>query len=161
NVVWSAPTTATAMMQVTVTSLQSTQPIPNLTVSACGMADVDCASPIQMATTDANGGALLTVPLGPTGFEGFFELQGPGVPPSLVFAYPPITADGPLAIPLLDDATFDLFTGFVGVVPDATRGHLALIAFDCAPAEAQGIEVTASSADGMSDTVYLENGLPS
>ena len=161
NVMWPAPMAETVTITAHAEEIQGGAAIPNIKVDACAKADPDCAAPITSGTTDANGDITLMLPTGTDGFDGYFQLTGNSIPDSLVFVNPPVTEDvADLTVPLLDSGTFGLFQTLTGIDADPTRGHIAAIGFDCAEAQGEGLHITASSADGTTEQIYIANNLP-
>jgi hypothetical protein len=158
-----APGTVTVELNVTAETIQGGSPIEGITVKACAKADTTCVAPLATALTGANGEVSIEVPVTPTaGFDGYFDLSGPDIPPSLVFVHPPPFEDippGALTVPLIDNPTL----GFLGnlIDLDPARGHVALVGLDCAQAEASGLSFACDTADASSSPLYVQNGIPS
>jgi hypothetical protein len=165
TVTWPAPAVGTVTIELNVTAetIQGGAPIGDITVKACAKVDTACAAPLATAVTNANGEVSIEVPVTATaGFDGYFDLTGAEIPPSLVFVHPPPFEDippGSLTIPLIDSATLGLLSNLIDV--DPARGHVAVVGLDCTQTEASGLSFASDTADGMSSSLYVQNNLPS
>ncbi|MEZ4392034.1 MAG: hypothetical protein R3A48_13130 [Polyangiales bacterium] len=135
-----------------------------LTAKACGHADDTCATVLSMGTTDDMGYVTLTVPLSPTGFNGYIELTGGTgsgeVTPSRIFLNRPVTTTmaetGLLVIPR---ATFNALGGALGAMLDSTHGAITFGVAHCVGA-AEGATVSATPALMGATAFYNVSGLP-
>jgi hypothetical protein len=138
------------------------KPYEGLTVKACSQSDLDCGAPLATATTDANGRFEMTVPSGPSGFNGYIDLSGQSIFPALYYFLPPLIVGGDrgrLRLPAAD--TITLLVKAIGVELDPTRGHLALVPWDCTLSPAPGVSLSIDTADAMTTTYYFRQGAPS
>ncbi|HEX4339682.1 MAG TPA: hypothetical protein VH062_27430 [Polyangiaceae bacterium] len=136
-------------------------PYVGLTVKACSLSDLDCTSPLATTTTDDNGHLELTVPSGATGFNGFIDLSGSTLYPTLYYFLPPLIVGGDrgrLRLPSAD--TIKLLASSIKVDLDPTRGSLALVPWDCTLSPAPGVSFVIDSAGPGSLTYYFEDNLP-
>ncbi|MEJ7732483.1 MAG: hypothetical protein WKG00_25170 [Polyangiaceae bacterium] len=165
SVTWPAPAVGTVTIELNVTAevIQGGAPIEGITVKACAKVDTACAAPLATAATNANGQVSIEVPVTATaGFDGYFELTSPDIPPSLVFVYPPPFEDippGSLTVPLIDNNTLGLLGNLIDL--DPARGHVAVVGLDCTQTEASGLSFASDTADASSSPLYVQNGLPS
>lgn len=160
KVTWPAPPVPTAEVNLSFSKLVGNGKLDGLSVKVCDKADPSCAAPLTMGMTDAMGAIKLTVNTGANGFDGYLDVSGDAILPSLIYYLPPIIADIPpsdLDIPLVTKDSIGLITGLAGgITLDAARGQLLGIAYDCAKANAIGVQLAVSSADAMSTQAYLE-----
>lgn len=132
HVSYPAPTGTTADVDFGTGDFGSGQPLPNAGVKACARADTACSQPLAAGTTGENGRVLLPgLPLGATGFTGFFEVTVPGEAPTLSFVLPPIPHTTAYGRSYFGKATTTFFSNILGVTYDPTRGHLLAEAHDC------------------------------
>ncbi|MBI5502065.1 MAG: hypothetical protein HY907_17615 [Deltaproteobacteria bacterium] len=164
SVVWGTPIEASLDMTGTALDYVTDAPIEGATVKVCARADAACATPLDEGTTDAAGQVTLTVPLGTTGFDGYFEVSATGYVTVLRYTVEPITempgADARV-VSMVDTTTFAMLAAAAGVTPDPTRGHLVVNALDCNPTLAAGVSLDVDTADVSSTAVYMVGGLPS
>ncbi len=147
---------------MSVVEFLSETPYEGLSVKGCARTDLDCTAPLGTATTDANGTFTLTVPPGPNGFDGYVDLSGGTLYPTLYYFLPPVIVGGSrgkLRLPSSD--TITALAGGVQVELDPTRGHLAMVPWDCTMSPAAGVSISIDAADDQSTVFYFQNGLPS
>ncbi len=145
SVVWPSPVNPSEVVNVYAV-LQDMSPVEGLVIKACALNDALCAAPLDQQLTDTNGYAGLTVPMGATGFDGYFEASGGGFATQLSYQNAPITGVQDVLIPALQIS--DLSAGVVGSpTADASRGALLLSALDCAYGFAAGLTVDIDTAD--------------
>ena len=164
SVTWPTPLLTTIDMTGTVQDYLTDAPIAGATVKVCARTDTDCTAPLDEGTTDALGEAVVTVPLGSTGFDGYFDIAAAGYVPALRYTVDPITSVPSAAAstaPLITTTTFAMLAGAAGITIDPARGHLILTAMDCEPAFAAGVALTVDTADSSSTRLYMVGGLPS
>ena len=153
----------TITLELTAVALASGGELPDLTVEACEKDDLACAAPITSGVTDANGQIVLDIPVdaGTVGFDGFFQVTGDTIVPALVYPFPPLTQSiADYTVQIITQGVWTSFQQFADFEADPARGHLGLLALDCATQEADGMAFTASSADGQSKTIYVSGPLP-
>ncbi|MBI5485994.1 MAG: hypothetical protein HY905_01540 [Deltaproteobacteria bacterium] len=164
SVTWATPTETSLDMTGTVLDYVTDAPIEGATVKVCARSDAACATPLDEGTTDALGQVTLTVPLGTTGFDGYFDVSATGYVTVLRYTVEPITEMPPEAgriVSMADTTTFAMLAAAAGVTPDPTRGHLVISALDCNPTYAAGVSLEVDTADVSSTAVYMIGGLPS
>jgi hypothetical protein len=91
--------TADAVLRIvgpprTVDPAHDLEPLPGLTVQACGGEDVMCAVPLDETVTTTTGEATLTVPTGTGGFDGYFYVTGEDAAPTRLYFWPPLAEPG-------------------------------------------------------------------
>jgi hypothetical protein len=160
KVTWPAPAKATAEVNLTFSKLVGNGALAGLNVKVCAKDDAPCAAPLSMGVTDAMGAIKLTVDTGAAGFDGFLDVSGDAIIPSLIYYLPPVSEDlvaGKLDIPLVTNDSIGLITGLAGgITLDPARGELLALAYDCAKANAIGVQVAVSSTDAKTTQAYLQ-----
>jgi hypothetical protein len=160
KVAWPAPETPTAKVNLSFKKLVGNGALAGLSVKVCGKADAMCSAPLAMGMTDAMGAIELSIDTSPTGFDGYLDVSGESVVPSLIYYLPPIIADiapGSLEVPLVTKDSLPLITGLAGgITLDPARGQLLALAYDCAEANAEGVKIAVSSADAGTTQAYLQ-----
>ncbi len=155
------PTLDPITFNMTVVEFLSEMPYDQVTVKACSPTDLDCTAPLDTAVTD-HGAFALTVPTGANGFDGYIDLSGGTLYPTLYYFLPPVIVGGDrgrLRLPSAD--TIKLLSGAIKVDLDATRGHLALVPWDCTLSPAPGVSLLIdAAADKDATTYYFENNAP-
>ncbi len=109
---------------------------PGFDVKACAAGDVDCASPLDTATTDALGRASLSLPTGDTGFGGYLFVQGePGLSSRFFFRPPVRRWWHPLLTgtrwPFASQGALQMLAGAFDVQLLTGTGVLAVVPLDC------------------------------
>ncbi len=156
--------------------LTSRAAVPNLPVRACGGFDTTCATPLQGATTGADG--LVTIGV-PKFFSGYLEISAPA-PDAGADAAPGATPYPSIVYPIPNQgASFDTSTTVPALVVAPAElggiaqalsasvapgfGHVFGATFDCALGRAAGIVIRADTvAPGKTFTYYIgSNLLPS
>jgi hypothetical protein len=156
---WSVPRDPIVEYGFITRSYDSALPIPDLTVKACSPLDVvECKTPADTAKTGGDGLVLLHVPTHASGFVGCFEITGRDIDPTLVCnGYPLVRTENIRGVNLLTSDQAVLLQASLGIVPDATRGHVVVSVFDCVWTQVIGATVTASTADASSKTAYIRD----
>lgn len=162
------PDAGAAMLNLmyTVRDFQTGNPMTGVTVKVCARADLTCATPQSMGTTDATGRVALTATFSGAGFDGYFELTGGmgnnEVVPTRTFPSPPLAGGTVVfvnnAIPRL---TFELLGGLLMARLDATTGGITGLANDCNNAPTAGVSVSVSPAATGARQFYIAGMLPS
>lgn len=131
----------------------------NVVGRACQRFDGTCSQPVvDGITLDAAGFATFVVP---HGFDGYFELEGPGFVPSLVFYNRAFVEDtefeGPaLVTPELRDGI--AASGAVGISPDT--GIVIVEVKGCDGLAIDGVSVAQVGAGDPTIRFYFVDGLP-
>ncbi|MFT3764610.1 MAG: hypothetical protein QM820_03695 [Minicystis sp.] len=153
---WPAPTTTSNIkLTVRATSFSTELPFPDATIKACARSDLDCATPIFTATTDAQGTAVLSVP---AGFNGYFDATAMNTLESLVYLSWPLTSDTTYDLQL---GPYDLYKSLVesgGGTVDDTKGALFIYTRDCLGDDAPGVQLALDPPN--MDGFYFVNGSP-
>lgn len=163
SVVFPAPTESTADYATTITDFATGVPLEGVSFRACERSDEGCAAPLDAVTTDAAGQAAIILPLGASGFDGYFDLRAAGYIPQLRWPFPPVTevtatGDHPAVMVSLEGISS--FAESVGVTLDAGRGQLFVTVLDCAGTEAEDIRGEVDTADGSSTLYFLIGEVP-
>jgi hypothetical protein len=137
--------------------LATDAPYPDVPVTACGLTDLDCLSPVaDNLHTDADG--LVNVRL-TENFSGYLEINSDAAVPYL-FHLPDTglrtQADYPLA--MIAIRSFSVLLGAFSLPTDPSLASIGFRAFDCRGVPAGGVSFH-SSAGGQA--WYFEAGLPS
>ena len=176
SVDWPSPASDMVTVSAHPKDLVSGKDIYPVNMNVCAKADTDCAQPITTGSTNDGGiSVTLTLPTGTVGFDGLLDvtsppggggLPGPGgwIRPSQFFVSPPVVTDTQLAVPLLTEPSLVNFAKLANVIDggetDESRGHLAIRGVNCALNPAEGLQISASTADASSKQVYIENMAP-
>ena len=166
SVVNPAPTMAMYTFPLVLTDFLSGQPAVGATVKVCALSDGACANPLSRSTTGANGTAMVTAPSSPAGIDGYLEISGDMLVTALsysIFSDPTkifVPSNG-IRGQVVSKSTFGALAGVIGVMPDATRGHLVVRAKGCADDSLANAKLSVSTADASSTTAYFSGGLPS
>ncbi len=165
---WPAPEHESATIATTFVGFVNRAPLTGLRVRACDRRDIACAEPVAEQTTDEDGAVALVVPMakkamfgiGADGFDGFVEVTGGNIMPSLRFQGWPIVADtaGSAALPATSDVM--ALASAAGVSLDPERGIVVVEPFDCFWGRAPGVRIEVSSADARSTRFYFDQGFP-
>jgi hypothetical protein len=125
-----------------VVDLVSEQPVVGVQARACFRADVQCANPVT-ATFSGSSDGLIAVTVY-QGFDGYLEITGPGVIPTLLF-FPDawsaelITALEQLPMTLLPASALVGLAQSARVQLDPDSGILAMSTYDCDGPGAAGV----------------------
>jgi hypothetical protein len=134
-----------------------------ITVKVCHGIDTECEAPTSVSTTDLQGRVALNLPLGKNGFDGYLDLSGGMVTPTLFFFNaPPIVESvttASLLIPKLGPDGTPTLVDDVPLLPG--RGAAALLVNDCGGKFAGGVVLEASTADSETTPFYYFGVLPS
>jgi len=138
----------------------SSTPLPGILAQRCRKLDLTCDNPIDMTTADANGGVAMQVE---AGFDGYVQLTGTKIAPSLYFLTTPTSGD--LDLPSVPLTSPFVAGGIVqaagGTTWDKERGIVLLTAFDCQGKGASNITYSIGGTPDPSTFVfYLVGGSP-
>ena len=143
-------------------AVDSTKVLPDINAQLCRKLDSTCDSPVgKTATSDETGLITLQVE---KGFDGFVQLTGTKIAPSMYFLTPPVSGD--LDLPMVPLATPFIASQIVlgaGGNPWAkdTSGIVLLTAFDCTGTAAAGLNFAIGGApDPKTFIFYLVKSLP-
>ncbi len=162
NVAWPELAPGDQAPTLTLTDSTTGQGVAGASVTACGLSDRSCATPVGEGTSDAAGQVTLALPAQTNlrlGFQGYFDVKAPGDVEELFFLTSPLTvAHARIALTLLSQVGFTDQTSSVGVTLDPTRGQIAVEAVDCLFTPASDVVFTAQGTDAQSKLVYLAGG---
>lgn len=142
-------------------------PMVGVTVKACARADLTCATPHSMGTTDAMGRAMLTGPVGAQGFDGYLELSGGTganeTVPTRMFPNPALAAGAQTVnVRLVARETFLLLGAVLMAQLNATNGMITAGAGNCNRAPAAGVTFSATPMPAGARQFYTNaGGIPS
>lgn len=137
--------------------LSTGQIYPEATVRACGLADINCESPVVSGlTVDPRG--WVDVPLY-EGFTGFFEITSPQILPYLFYLTDPVPAESVTEFPLgvISRASLEPLVALAGLPFEPDKGIVAFRVFDCTGALASDVSFV-SETEGV--PWYFVDGLP-
>ena len=143
-------------------AINSMKVLPDISAQLCRKLDAECESPVgAMSISDETGMVSLQVE---KGFDGFVQLTGAKIAPSMYFLTPPVSGDldlpmVPLASPFAASSIVTQAGG--NAWAKDTAGIVLLTAFDCAGAAAAGINFSiGGTPDPKTFIFYLVNALP-
>jgi hypothetical protein len=114
--------------------------LDDVVVRFCQSGDEPCASPV-LTVTPINGSIAFTID---ATFDGYVELESPGMVPALIELSRPIGAMRTLSeLRMVDAATLGAFANQLNASVDAALGHALFWAQDCAGQRAPGVSVEA------------------
>jgi hypothetical protein len=142
-------------------ALNSQKEVAGMQIKVCRPDDLYCKSPIGMGKTDKNGEVQLQLGIALRTFQGYFELTGANVYPSLLRFGWPLVQEGVTNVTVIDEDSFGLNTALLGIEPDPERGILQLRAFSCNGVGAKGVAFETSGVDDKSFYWYAsKDGIP-
>jgi hypothetical protein len=146
-------TPGSAVGNITVVELSDDSPIANMSVRVCVASDSACATPLDEATTDAQGNVTLDVT---TAEQRYLDLSGGNVMPAISFNNGPPKGD-PFneQIRVLSFETFMLVENLIGTPGDPTRGHAGVQANDCNGDIGVGVTFALDTGDGNTVVAYF------
>lgn len=159
SVTYPTPAGATAVMTPTYKDFLTDAPLEAITINACAKDDIDCATPLDTQTTDAQGMASVTVPLGATGFDGFLELSSPELA-WLAFTTKPVTSDLAFESGLVKKSGLNALAALSNATLDPERGVLVLNVEDCGKGGRSGVIFEVSTLGAGDKITYVKDGLP-
>jgi hypothetical protein len=155
-----AATTETKKLTILVRHSLSLAPLVGIRAQVCQKLDLQCMTPLDTVTTQADGILTLNVP---ANFSGYLKVDDAQYFPALYFLPAALPADGVLQpFPLLsagliiDALAFTLGTGI-----DARRGHMMLISEDCMGMALPGVTFKSPQQDTRTVQFYVRDQLPS
>jgi hypothetical protein len=164
SVVWSSPPPVPSPERVTVklslSNLLTKAVVPGATARVCGKLDSKCDSPLQAdIVSDAAG--ILSIQVDKF-FDGYFEINFPGMAATMYFCNPPVEKDRLVPfIPLVPFEAIDVFSDVLGMMPKLDRGTVIGLTADCAGNGAEGIELLTDASDEFTKAFYMVQGFPS
>lgn len=135
------------------------QKVAGATLKVCRKLDVDCSSPVTMATSDDTGAATLSVD---GSSAGYLEVGAPGYLSTLFFFNPPIAGDRVIpSIPLSTAGAHKAVLQSLGLALSDNRGTIILATFDCTGKPMADVVYHVANQDPGAKTFYYVDGLPS
>ena len=133
------------------------------TVKACPRDDLACEG-VDSVIADAQGRVelVLTVARDSPGWDGYFEVDGGAdYPINLIATVRPYTNDPQIEFGVVNN---DRLVGgavvLTGDLPQAERGHIALVTYECTDQVTGGISIGVVPPDGSTVGYINEQGLP-
>jgi hypothetical protein len=134
-------------------------PVGALPARLCRKLDLNCDAPIQSLASDADGVFSLTLD---AAFDGYLELEGPTVVPTLYFFSPALNAAGRLpTLTLMKPAMLESLMEEMDATLSTDRGVAILTAQNCMGAFSAGVAYETADADPETIEFYATDGLPS
>lgn len=132
-----------------------------MSVKVCPGSDLTCPSPVDQKTTDADGRATVSLPMGTSGFSGFAILSHPDYVETIAMANVPIVLQrtDPVNLDVIKTAELEAITSALGGA-DPTRGHLLVGTWDCLLRPAAGVQVALTGGDADTKGFYVIGSLP-
>jgi hypothetical protein len=140
---------------------QKNVPLSGLQVRACNRSDYFCAQPVIDDRPPSNADGTVTfLHLLPSGFDGYFEVTGPSIEPTLLFLPTPVMGIKTGFLAQLF-APSDL-TPWAGVLGPAAidRGTVVFSIRDCTGGPAVGASISVDTTDTMVKPFYFKAGSP-
>lgn len=130
-------------------------PPAGLKVRACQPEDsATCLEVASWQAADANGGVTLKVPVSLGYFQGYLELQGGGLYPTLLRFGWPISKDVVTGVTVVNAFSANALVNMSPVTVDMTRGLLQLRSFGCGGVPLRGVSFSVDSADAATSVWY-------
>lgn len=159
SVTYPAPAGATATVTLSLSDFITTTAFSGISVKACAKADTACASPLDTQTSDGSGKVVLTVPTDPGSFDGFFDISGGSLYPTLAYFATPIGADLTTGLRMITSTEANLLAGALAPI-DAAKGTILAQISDCANTAIAGATASVDTADGDTTKFYFNGALP-
>ena len=154
------PGSADYLTSGTISKLNTSTPVLDVTVSACLSSDANCSAPLASAVASDGAFSLIV----PRAFQGYLRVEPPApfVPAIVQMTMPISTMRGHPDIVLFDTGTLNSLAGIMGVTIDDSAGHAFFAVGDCNGEPARNISVSVSSTDpGRYAQYYLaDNSIP-
>jgi hypothetical protein len=157
---WPSPSSAIVNFSLSVADLVGDVPRDGVIIQACPNFDPNCQSPIDEATTDAEGN--FTMPL-QEGFRGHLFVPSPPSDPALAplkaHLFPPPDSDP--SVPVRADlrvTTLPIVSALAALLNAsvvAETGHVFFTAIDCDGAPLDDVAVSASVVTAETTTAYI------
>lgn len=131
-------------------------------IKVCAGSDLACPTVIDAQTTDAEGKASVTIPMGESGFVGFALITKADYVDTIALANVPIVTPrtAPVNLDVLKTSELALISAALGAV-DPTRGQVVVGTWDCGLTPAEGVTLAVAEADARSTRFYIAGALPS
>ncbi|HKP63362.1 MAG TPA: hypothetical protein VJV78_41790 [Polyangiales bacterium] len=155
-----APATGSIRLSVPIVDALSRAMIPNVHMLACNKLDLMCMQPVGDATSGADGVLRIMVP---ANFMGYLQqTERRDYAPAMYFLPTTLPADGMLDnFPLLPSgAIINVLALSLGGTLDPARGHMMLIADDCAGDPQAGMTFDIPQKDSKTVQFYVVDQVP-
>jgi hypothetical protein len=159
------PTTPSAALTFTVAEASTPDNgLAGVTVAAFDRTDLAETLPLGTTVSDATGAAMLAVPLGAAGWDGFLKLSGDAMAMlRTTYAYrdKAVTADvdlGPVVI--INETSLTVLEATAGATQDLAQGEVGMQLVDCAGAGVPETTIALSVTGASTSIVYVRGGLP-
>jgi hypothetical protein len=155
----SEPATGSVRVSITLVDLLSQKPLSGVVLSLCAKLDGTCMFPI-LPQYQSNSAGQLDVEM-PAGFDGYFQADGAGIYPTLIF--PPSTRKqrAPSSIPLVPASFYPTMVRGSGTTVADDRSVVLTTALDCVGRPAAGLLLSSPQADSQTISYVLAGGMPS
>jgi hypothetical protein len=151
--------TGSVHVNITLVDLVKQTPLEGVTLSLCAKIDGDCSLPLQPQYVSNSAGQIDVVM--PAGFAGYFQADGAGIYPSLIF--PPSTRKqrAPSTIPLMAYDFYKTMMSGVKATVAADRSVILMTALDCLGRPAAGLQLSSPDIDDQTVSYLIAGGMPS
>jgi hypothetical protein len=152
------PASGKVHVAMTMVDLLSQKPLSGVTLTLCAKLDGTCMLPIDNFVSDEAG--RMDVEMN-AGFDGYFQAEGAGIYPTLIF--PPNTRRqrAPSTLPMVPASFFGVMYKGIGVSVAEDRSVVLTTALDCLGRPAAGVAVASPQADDRTVGYVLAGGVPS
>jgi hypothetical protein len=153
------PVSGSVQVNITLVDLLKQTPLEGVTLSLCAKLDGTCSLPMQPQYVSNSAGQIDVVM--PAGFDGYFQADGAGIYPSLIF--PPSTRKqrAPSTIPLMAYDFFATMAKGVRATVTADRSAILMTALDCLGRPAAGLQLSSPDIDAETVSYLIADGMPS
>ncbi len=154
----SEPVKGNVSVSMTMVDLLNRKPLAGIVLTLCAKLDANCLFPISKFQSTETG--RLDVEM-PAGFDGYFQAEGAGIYPTLIF--PPSTRRqrAPSILPMVPASFFGMMFRGIGATVAEDRSVILTTVLDCLGRPAAGISIASLQADAQTTTYVLASGLPS
>lgn len=156
-----APTAPSLEFPVLTKSALDGSPAAGMNIQVCEGMDLSCPTVTDTEVTGDDGRAMVTIPMGDSGFVGYALISKEGYVDTLALANVPIVT--PRTVPVnLDVLKTNELAGIAAVLGaiDDTRGHVVVGAWDCRLQPAEGVSLALAEADAGTTGFYIAGALP-
>lgn len=153
-----APVSGKVHVAMTMVDLLSQKPLSGVTLTLCAKLDGTCMLPIASFVSDQAG--QMDVEMN-AGFDGYFQAEGAGIYPTLIF--PPNTRRqrAPSRLPMVPASFFGMMFKGIGVSVAENRSVVLTTSLDCLGRPAAGLSIASPQADDGTVSYVLAGGVPS
>ncbi len=152
------PATGNVLVSMTMVDLLNRQPLPGIVLTLCAKLDATCMFPISSFQSSEAGQIEVDMP---AGFDGYFQAEGAGIYPTLIF--PPSTRRqrAPSTLPMVAASFFGTMVRGVGSSGAEDRSLILTTALDCLGNPAAGLSLASPQADAQTVSYVIAGGVPS